>query len=87
MPVSYDGTWMRGAIASWGFRYNIGAGFVIDCETGFVIDFVVLSRNCKTCTTHRNAMSPEAFTEWEATYAPSCKKNFYGKFDAMEAEA
>ena len=81
IAVSYDGTWMHQC-----FRSNICAGFVINCVIGFVIDFVLLNRNCKTCITHKKAMSPEAFAEWEVTHALLCKNYFDGKSGAMEAE-
>jgi hypothetical protein len=44
LAVSFDGTWM-----TRGHRSHIGVGFVIDCVTGFVVDFEVLSNFCEIC--------------------------------------
>ena len=38
--VSYDGTWMKR-----GYKSHIGVGFVIKCNTGFVVEYVILSNN------------------------------------------
>ena len=48
ISVSNDGTWMQR-----GFRSHIGAGFVINYDTGFVIDYIVPSHNWITCQKQR----------------------------------
>lgn len=47
--VGYDGTWL-----TRGHKSHIGTGFVIDMETGFVLDYEVLSNFCKACSTMKN---------------------------------
>jgi hypothetical protein len=44
VDVSYDGSWQ-----TRGFQSNIGTGFVIEAETGFVLDYEVLSKFCMKC--------------------------------------
>ena len=79
IPVPFDGTWMLR-----GFRSHIGASFVIECETGMVIDFIVLSNNCTLCEKEKKILLPEAFTHWKVSHAVFCKQNFEGKSGAME---
>lgn len=43
--VSFDGSWQKRGHVSLN-----GMAFVIDIETGLVLDFVVLSKYCHTCT-------------------------------------
>ena len=42
--VSFDGTWL-----TRGHKSHIGAGFVIKIDTGFVMDFEILSNFCFSC--------------------------------------
>jgi hypothetical protein len=42
IDVSFDGTWM-----TRGHRSHVGAAFVIDCDTGFVVDYEVLCNCCE----------------------------------------
>ena len=42
IAVSFDGSWM-----TRGHKSHIGVGFVIDCETGFILDYQVLSNICR----------------------------------------
>ena len=79
--VSYDGTWM-----TRGHKSHVGVGFIIDCNTGFILDFEVLSNDCALCTKKSNILSEEEFETWKATH-DNCKQNFRGKSGAMETEA
>jgi hypothetical protein len=81
VDVSYDGTWM-----TRGHRSHIGAGFVIDCVTGFTLDFEIISNFCELCFKKEKSLSPADFTTWKATHR-NCKKNFEGKAGSMETEA
>jgi hypothetical protein len=81
IDVSYDGTWM-----TRGHRSHIGAAFVIDCLTGFVVDFIVLSNFCEVCLKKEKSLSDEDFALWKETHT-GCKKNFDGKAGAMEKAA
>ncbi|KAA0203452.1 hypothetical protein HAZT_HAZT002469 [Hyalella azteca] len=56
LDVSFDGTWM-----TRGHKSHIGIGCVIELETGFVLDFEVLSNFCQECFKKEKALSPEEF--------------------------
>ena len=73
ISVSFDGTWMH-----QGFSSHISARFLIECETGIVIDYIALSNNC-TLNETQKILSPEAFTHWKVSLAVFCKQNFQGK--------
>ena len=81
VDVTYDGTWM-----TRGHQSHIGVGFVMDSETGAVLNFEVLSNFCQMCHVKQKALSPEEFADWKEGHA-SCIKNFDGKSGAMEIEA
>ncbi|KAA0187431.1 hypothetical protein HAZT_HAZT009259 [Hyalella azteca] len=81
LDVSFDGTWM-----TRGHKSHIGIGCVIEWNTGFVVDFEVLSNFCQSCFTKQRTLSPEEFAHWKVTHR-NCKKNFDGKSGAMEKEA
>ena len=82
ISVSYDGTWM-----TRGHRSHIGVGFVIECDTGFVIDFEVLSNFCLACKLKEKSVSEPEFLAWKETSRHLCTKNFNDKSGAMEAAA
>ena len=65
--VSFDGTWMKR-----GHQSHIGVGFVIECNTGFVVDFEVLSNYCEMCTKKSNSLSEVDFAAWKGSHA-DCK--------------
>lgn len=68
VDVSFDGSWM-----TRGHKSHIGIGFAVEVNTGFVLDFDVLSNYCAVCSSKPNK-------------AHDCKKNFDGKAGAMEGE-
>ena len=80
IDVSYDGTWM-----TRGHRSHIEVSFVIECNTGFIVDFEVISNYCEVCTKKKNSVSSAEFELWYATHT-DCKKNFDGKAGPMESE-
>ena len=81
VDVTYDGTWM-----TRGHKSHIGVSFVMDSETGAVLDFEVLSNFCQMCHVKQKALSSEEFADWKKEHT-SCTKNFAGKSGAMETEA
>lgn len=68
MAVTYDGTWQKR-----GFVSLNGANFVIDIETGLVLDFIVLSKYCHACKLKESSLDKESteFVEWLAKHQES----------------
>ena len=81
IAVSFDGTWM-----TRGHRSHVGAAFVIDSETGFVLDFEVLCYFCSSCNKMMKSKNPAEFAIWKDTKHNKCSKNYNGKSGDMEAE-
>ena len=81
VDVSFDGTWM-----TRGHKSHIGVGYVMDSDTGSVLDCQVLSNYCQMCLVKQKSLSPEKFAVWKVSHN-SCTKNFEGKSGAMESEA
>ena len=69
-----------------GYRSHIGVRFVMDSETGAVLDFEVMSNFCQKCLVQENVLSPEEFSDWKEGHV-SCSKNYDGKSGMMETEA
>ncbi|KAK4312826.1 hypothetical protein Pmani_015837 [Petrolisthes manimaculis] len=69
--VSCDGSWSKR-----GFTANYGFVSVIEVSTGYCVDFVVLSKWCKTCVGISGGQVPDH----------ECTKNFHGSSPAMEVE-
>ncbi|XP_066970853.1 uncharacterized protein [Macrobrachium rosenbergii] len=87
VDVSYDGMWMRR-----GQNSHVHIGIVMECETGFVLDFETLSNYCVSCQRAEEDLSKHLITEEEFTqkiieHAHKCDKNFSGTSEAMEKEA
>ena len=81
IAVSFAGTWMHS-----GYSSHIGACFVIDCETGTAIDFVVMCNHCSACIIQEKK-SGEDYARWKDRHSTfACQKNFDGKAGTMEAE-
>ena len=60
VEVSFDGTW-----AKRGFTSLTGVVFVIALDTGEVLDYHVLSKECRKCTMKKSkCSSDEEFEEW-----------------------
>jgi len=45
VDVSYDATWQKR-----GHKSNVAAGFVVEADTGMVMDYAVTSKYCNKCT-------------------------------------
>ncbi|KAK3889502.1 hypothetical protein Pcinc_006474 [Petrolisthes cinctipes] len=79
--VSYDGTWM-----TRGHYSHIGVGFVVEVDTGFIVDKEVISNFCQVCS-NRDKKKLPIIPEWKKKHEPFCNKNFTGISASMEAEA
>lgn len=82
IDVSYDGTWM-----TRGHKSHIGVGFVVECNTGFVLELEVLSNYCIVCSKKKLSFTDAGFAIWKQQEHKRCTKNFEGKSGAMEKEA
>lgn len=85
VDVGFDGTWH-----TRGHRSLLGAGAVIDQNTGLVLDYETLSKVCAACTSQEtkyknNKVTKEAYEKWKADHAPFCDMNFEGAAGGMEA--
>ncbi|KAK4290786.1 hypothetical protein Pmani_036345 [Petrolisthes manimaculis] len=81
ITVSYDGTWM-----TRGHSSHIGVGFVVEVDTGFIIDREVISNFCQVCSSREKRQLP-ATPEWMARHASSCNRNYTGTSASMGTEA
>ena len=82
LAVSYDGTWK-----TRGFQSPIGVGFVIETQTGLVLDYAVLSRYCMECEMVGKKLSGEELETWKQLHADTCFINHTGSSGSMETEA
>ncbi|KYN05934.1 hypothetical protein ALC62_03128, partial [Cyphomyrmex costatus] len=81
IAVSFDGSW-----PTRGHKSRHGIGCVIDVETGFAIDFDIMSKYCEMCTkvaAELGENSPE-FEIWQEGHVGSCQNNHTGSSGAME---
>ena len=79
VAVSCDGTWHHR-----GFKSSHGVDVVMAIETGKILDFEVLSKDCSVCM--KNLHADE---EWQQHHAETgqCEKNCEGPSTAMETLA
>lgn len=87
IDVSFDGTWM-----TRGHRSKVGVSFVIECNTGIVVDFEVLSSFCHGCVIleskkTKNIISKEKYKIKKEKHKIRCKANYSGSSGGMEKEA
>lgn len=84
ITVSFDGTWQ-----TRGHSSNFAVGCIIDVLTGFVMDFVVMSKLCRYCDKAKATLGcdTDAFKSWFAEHEETCDKNHYGSSPAMEVAA
>ena len=84
VDVSYDGTWQ-----TRGFQSKIGCGFVIEAETGFILDYEVASKFCLLCKRieHKHKHDPELLEEAIQHHKENgdCSATHDGTSGAMEA--
>ena len=86
VDVTCDGTYL-----TRGYKSHIGIVAVIETETGFLLDFEVLSNFCLVCTQLSNKLklkklSAEEYNEKIDMHAAKCTHTFEGKSGGMEAE-
>ena len=85
--VSFDGSWHKRGRTS---KYGIGAA--IDCLTGQVVDYEVLSTYCHLCVNkdnkwHTNQITQEEYNKWKMEHKTDCARNHDGSPQAMESAA
>ncbi|KAJ8680296.1 hypothetical protein QAD02_016083 [Eretmocerus hayati] len=83
--ASYDGTWH-----TRGFASLFGIGFLIEYNTGLVIDYEVLSKYCHMCTITMSELGSDTpdFALWYKNHKESgeCNKNHFGSSCSMETK-
>lgn len=79
--VSIHGTWKKR-----GHMSNYGVVFLIHVETGYCIDYEVLSLHCETCDIHKAQLSTKGLERWFKFHKSECSKNYTGTSKGMEAE-
>lgn len=68
----------------------LGAGAIIDANTGHVLDYVTyetMSKYCDVCSYKKKTISEEIYEEWHPGHVNECHINFEGSSGAMEARA
>jgi hypothetical protein len=85
VDVSYDGTWHKR-----GHLSNVGAGFVIEADTGLILDSDVLCKFCLKCLKlkHKYKDDPENLEIMmiHHTECGECQKNYEGTSGGMERQ-
>lgn len=83
VDVSFDGTWL-----TRGHRSQLSAGFVIEADTGFILDHETLCKYCQRCTHIKSVFKNDAQMLAEELErhkdSGNCETNFTGKSGAME---
>ena len=82
IAATYDGSWRKR-----GHTSHVCTAFVIDDETGIIIDYEVICNFCSVCSSKKKQMSQEEWNLWYENPKPKCHKNFDGTPAAMEAAA
>ena len=77
--VSVDGTWQRR-----GFSSLFGLVYVIEYNTGKVLDYKVFSKFCKACSVWEKRKNKDDFELWKRSHQAECDVNFDGSAGAME---
>ncbi|KAL7634402.1 UNVERIFIED_CONTAM: hypothetical protein RMT77_014779 [Armadillidium vulgare] len=74
VQVSFAGTWLIRGYASL-----IGIGFIIEIETGIILDYHVLKKDCNVCKEHHKkekCMTYKQIEEWKENHKPDCHANY-----------
>ena len=83
ISVSFNGTWQKR-----GFTSLYGIGICTDVLTGYVVDYVVLSKYCHACKLQEAKNLPEAeLAAWREEHATDCCQNHHQSSKSMEQEA
>ncbi|KAL7644095.1 UNVERIFIED_CONTAM: hypothetical protein RMT77_004918 [Armadillidium vulgare] len=72
IEVSFDGTWL-----TRGYGSLIGLGFVVDVETGIILDYHILSKYCNSCTQFKRKkhLNEEEKQAWKEQHKEKCLAN------------
>ncbi|CAF4884596.1 unnamed protein product [Rotaria sp. Silwood1] len=81
ITVSLDGTWKRRGHIS-----NYGIVFLIDVQSGYCIDYEVMSLYCEVCQMKKPKLRNEQFDKWYKKHQKFCYKNYDGTSKSMEKE-
>jgi hypothetical protein len=79
--ISLDGTWKKRGHCS-----DYGIVFAIDVDSGWCIDYEILSLRCEACEQQKMQKTTIQFQVWFKDHAPTCSKNYDGTPKGMEAE-
>lgn len=84
IAVSFDGSWQ-----TRGFSSKTGTACVVDLLTGYIVDFVVLSKFCHSCARAKKDLdiASQEYAQWKQDHAPECQANYHGSSPAMEVNA
>ena len=77
--VSVDGTWQKR-----GHQSLLGAVYVIEYQTGKVLDYKVFCKFCHDCNLHKNWDKGADFLVWKESHESKCECNFDGSSGSME---
>lgn len=79
--VSYNGSWL-----TRGYKSNHGVGCASDIESGFVIDYDIMTKHCQVCAIAAAELgedSPE-YELWYQGHEKLCEKNHKRSSSSME---
>ena len=83
ISVSFDGTWQKR-----GFTSLYGVSISTDVLTGYIVDYVVLSKYCHACKLQEAKNLPEAeLAAWREEHAADCCQNHHQSSKSMVQEA
>ena len=78
--VSIDGTWQKR-----GHQSLLGAVYVIEYQTGKVLDYKIFCKFCHDCNLHKNWDKDIAdFLAWKESHESKCESNYDGSSGSME---
>ena len=77
--VSIDGTWQKR-----GHQSLLSAVYVIEYQTGKVLDYKVFCKFCHNCNLHKNWDKDVDFLAWKESHESKCECNFDGSSGSME---
>ncbi|ROT72419.1 hypothetical protein C7M84_009184 [Penaeus vannamei] len=79
--VSFDCVW-----ETRGHRSHIGLAFIVEANTGAILDKQVLCNLCSVCERKRRSLPANDYANWLLSHTHN-SKNLYGPAGRMEAEA
>ena len=82
LKVSGDGSWKKR-----GFTSLFGVTTLIAFYSGKVVDLIVKSAYCHSCTLKKRTLDEDQFEEWYETHKESCTSNHDGSAGKMEVDS